>query len=245
MSESSTVLLYKLPDDLKEEIKLLQEKDSKDDSSHSVLNNENQSNLTYKENSLLYFACSICSKDFSSLEEQKEHYQSQEHLINVKKRNEEDADLKESDDEDDLEMVEDGCWISLSLSSKRITISKRLIESGFGNRTIKTSQLSSHLDGHFTVILYRSGFFICGIYKNGTLIKYSQEKRYTTRRKQGGAQHKKDNSSGKAISMGARLRRHNELLMQEFVRTTLKQLHQEINECSIVFLGTTKLNMFD
>ena len=43
--------------------------------------------------------------------------------------------------------------------------------------------------------------------------------------------------------MGARLRRHNELLMQEFVRDTLRKLHDEINACSAVFLGTTKLHL--
>ena len=79
------------------------------------------------------------------------------------------------------------------------------------------SQFASHLNGHFCVILYRSGYFILGIFDKGTLLVSRQEKRYTTRRKQGGAQHKKDNSTGKAISMGARLRRHNEELMQEFV----------------------------
>ena len=44
--------------------------------------------------------------------------------------------------------------------------------------------------------------------------------------------------------MGARLRRHNELLMQDFVRSTLQKMKAELSECSIVFLGTTKLNVY-
>ena len=248
MANPLCVPIYKLPIDLKEELIHLQETDLKDNESISPSSHTTETIHVLKENSLLYFACSLCSKYFSSLEEQKEHYKSKEHLDNVKKqiqKEKEDEEDEEDENIDSMDIVEDGCWISLSLDSKRITLTKRLLESGFGDRTMNVSQLSSHLNGHFTVILYRSGFFICGIYENGTLLKYYQEKRYTTRRKQGGAQHKKDNSSGKAISMGARLRRHNELLMQEFVRDTLHKLHDEIKACSIVFLGTTKLNLYD
>ena len=127
-----------------------------------------------------------------------------------------------------MDVTEDGCLVSLSLESSWITVVKRLVESGFNDRELAVSQLPDHLDGHFCVLLYRSGFFICGIYDRGVLQISRQEKRYTTRRKQGGAQHKKDNGTGKAISMGARLRRHNELLIQEFVRSTLRSLHDQI-----------------
>lgn len=246
MSNSLGTPLYRLPPELAEEIRSLQLGEVKDDNFPSTVDPESGVIRVRRENSLLYFACSLCSKHFSSLEEQKNHYKSQEHLKQMKKQMQLEADDSESDEEEDpLDIVEDGCWISLSLSNKRITINKRLVESGFGNRDLNVSQLSSHLDGNFAVILYRSGFFILGIYKQGSLMNYYQEKRYTTRRKQGGAQHKKDNSSGKAISMGARLRRHNELLMQDFVRSTLKNIQDEIKDCSIIFLGTTKLNMYD
>ena len=83
-----------------------------------------------------------------------------------------------------------------------------------------------------------------GIYDHGKLLITRQEKRYTTRRKQGGAQRKKDNTTGKARSMGARLRRHNEALMEEFVRKTLRENKEEIMKCSAVFIGATKLNLY-
>lgn len=187
------------------------------------------------ENSLLHFACSMCKMDFQTLEDQKAHYKSDSHLERLREslrkessRNtslssSEDGDSDDSDDSDDrddedsMEVVENGCLITLTLPSARLTFFKRLLERGFANREVDTTQLSSHLRGHFCVILYRSGYFILGIYDKGKLLLSRHDKRYTTRRKQGGAQRKKDNSSGKAISMGARLRRHNEELMQEFV----------------------------
>lgn len=247
MANNIGIPLYKLPLELKEEINSFQNEDVKEDVVPTTTDLTNGIIRVRRENSLLYFACSLCGMDFQSLEEQKSHYKSRQHLENTKKRireEMEDSDSEEEDSDDLLDIVEDGCWISFSLLNRRITLNKRILESGFGNREVNVNQLGSHLDGHFAVILYRSGFFICGLYCNGTLLKYYQEKRYTTRRKQGGAQHKKDNSSGKAISMGARLRRHNELLMQDFVRTTLRNIKEELDACSIIFLGTTKLNVY-
>lgn len=112
-----------------------------------------------KENSLLHFACSLCSMVFSSLEEQKKHYKSEMHLNKLKEQSAADSDDDSSDEEDDgLDVTEDGCLVSLSLESSRITVVKRLVESGFNDRELAVSQLPDHLDGHFCVLLYRSGF---------------------------------------------------------------------------------------
>ena len=239
------VPLYDLPEDVKKEVRQLKA-DTRKMQDLTLLENAPDGVIRVpKENSMLHFACSLCSMVFSSLEEQKKHYKSEMHLNKLKEQSAADSDDDSSDEEDDgLDVTEDGCLVSLSLESSRITVVKRLVESGFNDRELAVSQLPDHLDGHFCVLLYRSGFFICGIYDRGVLQISRQEKRYTTRRKQGGAQHKKDNGTGKAISMGARLRRHNELLIQEFVRSTLRSLHDQIAACSAVFLGTTKMHLW-
>ena len=217
--KSSRLTLYELPDSVRSEIEQVSRTSPKNDLS-SLVNPETNSIDIHGENSLLHFACSMCHRVFDTLEEQKSHFKSERHLKLLRqslKKNEEDSDCSDSDDDDSMEVIEEGCLLSLVYSFGRMTMYKRLLESGFNNREVNVSQLPLHLEGHFCVILYRSGYFILGIYNKGQLLLSRQEKRYTTRRKQGGAQRKKDNSSGKAISMGARLRRHNEELMQEFV----------------------------
>lgn len=215
--ESTRVALYALPAGIKEEIRSYSCGISKSTDVPSEVDSETGVIRIHKENSSLHFACSLCHRVFKTLEEQKLHYKSEEHLNEVKKAIFQDEESSDSEDEDALEVVEDGCLLTVCLPSANVTIYKRLLESGLSNREVSASQFASHLNGHFCVILYRSGYFILGIFDKGTLLVSRQEKRYTTRRKQGGAQHKKDNSTGKAISMGARLRRHNEELMQEFV----------------------------
>ena len=217
--KSSRILLYELSDGIRREIEHASGTSPKNDL-YSLVNSATNSVDVHGENSLLHFACSMCHKVFDTLEEQKIHFKSEQHLKLLRqslKKGEEDSDSSDSDEDDSMEVIEEGCLLSLVYSFGRMTMYKRILESGYNNREVAVSQLPTHLDGHFCIILYRSGYFILGIYNKGQLLLSRQEKRYTTRRKQGGAQRKKDNSSGKAISMGARLRRHNEELMQEFV----------------------------
>ena len=225
--KSSRIALYDLPSPIRSDISAIGSEKTSDDL-RELVNPATGTIQILLENSLLHFACSMCEMDFQTLEEQKAHYKSEGHLFklreSLKRRDGGDESSTSSEDEEDgedddnsLEVEENGCLITFSLPSARITLYKRLVESGFTNREVYSAQLGSHMRGHFCVILYRSGYFILGIYDQGKLLLSRHDKRYTTRRKQGGAQRKKDNSSGKAISMGARLRRHNEELMQEFV----------------------------
>ena len=240
MDTHSRVLLYNLSDELKREIRGLGSTTGKDSNLEQRNDNVANDRIILKENTLVQFSCSLCHLAFSSLEEQREHFRSAFHQQKLRSDTSDDS---EGDDDDAVNVVDEGCLLSISLASTRITIYKRLVESGLNNREMNLSQLGSHLDGHFCILLYRSGYFIMGIYERGKLLVSFHEKRYTTRRKQGGAQRKKDNSSGKAISMGARLRRHNEELMREFVRKTVRENRAAIMSCSAVFIGTTKLNL--
>ncbi|KAI5952437.1 hypothetical protein KGF54_003304 [Candida jiufengensis] len=60
--------------------------------------------------------------------------------------------------------------------------------------------------------------------------------RYTTRRKQGGAQSASDNSRGKAISAGSSIRRYNEKALMEEVRELLSKWRDHLNECSTIYI---------
>ncbi|GAA5860137.1 hypothetical protein JCM8547_009197 [Rhodosporidiobolus lusitaniae] len=66
--------------------------------------------------------------------------------------------------------------------------------------------------------------------------------RYTTRRKQGGGQSANDNANGKAKSMGAQLRRHNEAALTDEVRALLLSWKSLIDDSELVFLRCSKNN---
>jgi Bacteroidetes VLRF1 release factor len=63
--------------------------------------------------------------------------------------------------------------------------------------------------------------------------------RYTTRRKQGGAQSANDASRGNAISAGSSLRRYNEAALQKEVRELLASWKAELEQCEFIFIRAT------
>ena len=63
--------------------------------------------------------------------------------------------------------------------------------------------------------------------------------RYTTRRKQGGAQSANDNSKGNAHSAGAGLRRYNEAALQKEIRDLLTSWKSELESCELIFIRAT------
>ena len=66
--------------------------------------------------------------------------------------------------------------------------------------------------------------------------------RYTTRRKQGGAQSANDAAKGNAHSAGSSLRRYNEAALQKEVRELLALWKDELEKCELIFIrasGTT------
>lgn len=64
--------------------------------------------------------------------------------------------------------------------------------------------------------------------------------RYTTRRKQGGAQSANDNAKGNAKSVGAQLRRANEAALVEDIRQQLHAWRDLIGSSELVFLRASK-----
>ncbi|KAI8910254.1 hypothetical protein EDD86DRAFT_189801 [Gorgonomyces haynaldii] len=93
----------------------------------------------------------------------------------------------------------------------------------------------------WTLLMLASGHFSGAIFDstNGKMIVHKTFHRYTTRRKQGGAQSGNDNSKGKAKSVGAQLRRANEQALQEDVQSILKEWKSKIDQSSLVFVRAT------
>lgn len=63
--------------------------------------------------------------------------------------------------------------------------------------------------------------------------------RYTTRRKQGGAQSASDAAKGNAHSAGSSLRRYNEAALQKEVRELLMSWKNELGQCELIFIRAT------
>lgn len=64
--------------------------------------------------------------------------------------------------------------------------------------------------------------------------------RYTTRRKQGGAQSANDNAKSKAKSAGAQIRRYNEAMLQTEIRELLNSWKDHIASSELIFLRASK-----
>ncbi|KAH8093298.1 hypothetical protein BXZ70DRAFT_1066786 [Cristinia sonorae] len=74
------------------------------------------------------------------------------------------------------------------------------------------------------------------------VLKHKTFHRYTTRRKQGGAQSTNDNSKGKAVSAGAMLRRYGEQALRDDIRNLLTDWSEEIYDCERIFIRASVSN---
>ncbi|KAH7390139.1 hypothetical protein BKA64DRAFT_580123 [Cadophora sp. MPI-SDFR-AT-0126] len=77
------------------------------------------------------------------------------------------------------------------------------------------------------------------ISKEATVLAHKTFHRYTTRRKQGGAQSANDNAKGAAHSAGADLRRYNEQALTEEVRALLQDWKGMIDTSELLFFRAT------
>ena len=86
--------------------------------------------------------------------------------------------------------------------------------------------------------LIDSGHFAGAVFdcKSGSVLANKSFHRYTTRRKQGGAQSSNDKSKGKAKSAGAGIRRYNEQALREEIKAQLVEWKQLLDESSMVFV---------
>ena len=89
-----------------------------------------------------------------------------------------------------------------------------------------------------TIILVSSGHFAGAVFdcKTGQPVVHKSFHRYTTRRKQGGAQSSNDKSKGKAKSAGAGIRRYNEQALREEIKQQLVEWKDYIEKCGLIFV---------
>lgn len=75
--------------------------------------------------------------------------------------------------------------------------------------------------------------------RQAVVVAHKTFHRYTTRRKQGGAQSSNDSAKGAAHSAGASIRRHNEAALEGDIRCLLAEWRQLINESQLCFIRAT------
>ncbi|KAI8391286.1 uncharacterized protein BYT42DRAFT_591877 [Radiomyces spectabilis] len=78
--------------------------------------------------------------------------------------------------------------------------------------------------------------------KQMKMLEHKTFHRYTTRRKQGGAQSANDNAKGNANSAGAQIRRHNEQQLQQEIREVLSQWKKYIDASELVLVHAPSSN---
>lgn len=75
--------------------------------------------------------------------------------------------------------------------------------------------------------------------RQAEVLRHKTFHRYTTRRKQGGAQSTSDAAKGAAHSAGSSLRRHNEMALMGEIRELLEEWKPLIDDCERVFVRAT------
>ena len=75
--------------------------------------------------------------------------------------------------------------------------------------------------------------------RSATVIAHKTFHRYTTRRKQGGAQSANDNAKGNAHSAGSSIRRYNEAALTQEVRELLAEWKELIDSAELLFIRAT------
>lgn len=101
----------------------------------------------------------------------------------------------------------------------------------------------------WTLLMLGAGHFAGTVIdcKSGKAIVHKTFHRYTTRRKQGGAQSSNDASKGNAKSAGAGLRRYNEQALREEIRALLSDWKAHLSNSNLIFIrapGASRKTLF-
>lgn len=76
------------------------------------------------------------------------------------------------------------------------------------------------------------------------LLDHKTSHRYTTRRKQGGAQSAMDNAKGKANSAGSSLRRYNEQALEQEIKETVQEWEGYLKACRLIYIKASNSRNF-
>ncbi|TPX47436.1 hypothetical protein SeMB42_g03324 [Synchytrium endobioticum] len=95
---------------------------------------------------------------------------------------------------------------------------------------------------YFTLFMTGAGHFAGAVFdvSTGKALVHKTIHRYTTRRKQGGAQSANDKSKGNAHSAGAGLRRYNEMALEKDIHELMVSWKDQIQKSSLIFLRASQ-----
>ncbi|KAJ3311757.1 Ankyrin repeat and zinc finger domain-containing protein 1 [Boothiomyces sp. JEL0838] len=180
----------------------------------------------------------------------KSHFKSDLHLYNLKRKvkqlkplTEDEFDDKsdissidEESSEDETEPVKQGSpYAEFKIKDKVLQVYKQVLSKD--PKEWKDNLLELQQKSTFTLLMMASGHFSAMIIDSEKKqLVHKTFHRYTTRRKQGGAQSGNDNSKGKANSAGAQIRRYNEQVLREEIQQLLKDWKPLISESKYVFI---------
>ncbi|KAJ3288987.1 hypothetical protein HDU79_004405 [Rhizoclosmatium sp. JEL0117] len=136
-------------------------------------------------------------------------------------------------------------WIALPVGTtaqalfvyKQLLVQKRVDSSVNLLAELRLLQVPST----WVLIMFSAGHFAAAVFeaantKQPVLLEHKSLHRYTTRRKQGGAQSASDNAKGKANSAGSNLRRHNEMMLQQDIQTLLQSWSNYLQSSTRIFI---------
>eukprot|EP00644_Phytophthora_capsici_P004341 jgi/Phyca11/565278/estExt2_Genewise1.C_PHYCAscaffold_170447 len=222
---------------------------------------------TLDERKSVGLRCGTCDvATFESLDEQYAHFKSTAHCVNLKRRAKGLSSLSEEEaleyqEKKEQEKIQDGEYISSSSDSeedeKAVTTTEPVVEFTDGTSVFKVfknifpnteeeefnpyTSLDSICSSKFrwAIFLLRSGRFAGAVFEKDKALCHKTFQRYTTRRKQGGAQSASD-ASGKAKSAGATLRRYNEAALKQDVSALLNEWKDVLKDVELIFLSSGK-----
>lgn len=204
-----------------------------------------------RENNL---SCKICKfSNFDTLEEFKQHRQSEEHLNNLT----ESLSLNQTNEYDSKNEINESTkgspFFEIIHDETKLQCYKALLVDRKDDNYSKSSlnlnlNMYNHLkqiqNTHIAIALNGGGYFASAIFDNSNkrLVCSKTFRRYTTRRKQGGSQSLKDNQkAGKINSAGSMIRRENEKKLQEEISNLFLAWKPHMEMCSLIFCNRDSL----
>ena len=194
----------------------------------------------------------------------REHYHSHWHRINLKRigkgkapldedaakgvksssEEEEDEEEEEEEEEEDDGNIDGqnrfSGRVKINVGNKDVHVWRVLLSRKDERPAIEVVRERQNSDFRWMVLLLSgSGRFAAGVFERDTLLCHKTFARYVTRRKQGGAQSKHDQKNGKAHSVGAQLRRHNESLLKWEIFSLLTEWKHFIASMNLIFISSS------